>query len=97
MKEFTAGKFALQAFLGGSLDIAISGEVPVALSILQGNQFKVIGQVVERTVNECRVVARKEGTITEAKLYFSKKGRKLATSLEVDQNFLPIIFLIKSA
>jgi len=95
MKEFTAGKFALQAFLGGSLDIAISGEVPVALSILQGNQFKVIGQVVERTVNECRVVARKEGTITEAKLYFSKKGRKLATSFGGGPEFFTYNFFNK--
>src|SRR3989339_123978 len=36
LKEFTAGKFALQAFLGGSLDLAVSGEVPVTLSTLQG-------------------------------------------------------------
>jgi NitT/TauT family transport system substrate-binding protein len=48
IKEFTAGKFALQAFLGGSLDIAISGEVPVTLSSLQGNKFRVLAQVVEK-------------------------------------------------
>ncbi len=48
LKEFTAGKFALQAFLGGSLDIAVSGEVPATLATLQGNNFRVIAQVVER-------------------------------------------------
>src|SRR5215211_6884736 len=31
LKEFTAGKFALQAFLGGSLDFAVAGEVPTTL------------------------------------------------------------------
>src|SRR5947208_3303304 len=32
---FTAGKFALQALIGGSLDYCVSGEVPVALATLQ--------------------------------------------------------------
>src|SRR6266404_2023186 len=38
IKEFTAGKFALQAFLSGSIDYAVSGEVPVCLASLQGNK-----------------------------------------------------------
>jgi NitT/TauT family transport system substrate-binding protein len=76
IKEFTAGKFALQAFLGGSLDIAISGEVPVTLSTLQGNKFRVITQVVERTINEVRVVARREAGLDTAEGYFGAKRRR---------------------
>ena len=77
--EFTAGKFALQAFLSNSIDIAISGEVPVTLSSLQGHKFKVIAQVVERTINETRMVVQKEGDLLAPEEYFKTK-RKIATS-----------------
>ncbi len=80
IKEFTAGKFALEAFLGGSLDFAISGDVPVTLSTLQGNKFLVPAQVVRKTTNEVRVVARKEAGLDTAEQYFKAKKRKLATS-----------------
>lgn len=63
LKEFTAGKFALEAFLGGSLDFSISGDVPVTLATLAGNRFIVPAQVVGRTKNEVRVVARREAGI----------------------------------
>lgn len=93
--EFTAGKFALQAFLGGSLDIAISGEVPVALSILQGNKFRVLAQVVERTINECRVVAHREENLNTPEEYFNQKKRRLATSFGGGPEFFTYNFLKK--
>jgi NitT/TauT family transport system substrate-binding protein len=92
LKGFTAGKFALQAFLGGSLDYAVSGEVPVTLSALQGNNFAVLAQVVERTITEVRVVARRDG-ITDPKQYFSAKKRKLATSFGGGPEFYTYNFL----
>lgn len=95
IKEFTAGKFALQAFLGGSLDVAISGEVPVTLSILQGNRFRVITQVVERTINECRVVVRKEPGLDTPERYFQAERRKLATSFGGGPEFFTYSFLKK--
>jgi ABC-type nitrate/sulfonate/bicarbonate transport system substrate-binding protein len=95
LKEFTAGKFALQAFLGGSLDMAISGEVPVALSTLQGNKFRVIGQVVEKTINEVRVVGHKERGVDTAEKYFKGKKRKLATSFGGGPEFFTYNFLKK--
>jgi len=79
-QEFTAGKFALQAFLGGSLTFAVAGDVPVTLATLQGSNFKVLTQVVEDTKNEVRVVARRDGTASDPASYFKKKKRKLATS-----------------
>lgn len=81
IKQFTAGKLALQAFLGKSLDFAVSGEVPVALASLQGNEIKVVSQVVENTIKEVRVVARKDGVLNDPKKYFKAKKRKVATSI----------------
>lgn len=80
LKPFTAGKFALQAFIGGSIDYAVSGEVPVCLATLQGNDLRVVTQVVERTVNEVRVVARRDPEARDGRDYFIRKKRKLATS-----------------
>lgn len=80
LKEFTAGKFALQAFLGGSIDMAISGEVPAGLAILQGNQFSVVAQVVEDTKDEVRVVAIGVAPGQSAQDYFSASKRVVATS-----------------
>lgn len=93
LKEFTAGKFALQAFLGGSLDIAISGEVPVTLATLQGNNFRVIAQIVERTTNECRVVVRAEEGLDTAEKFFHSRKRKLATSFGGGPEFFTHNFL----
>lgn len=95
LKEFTAGKFALQAFLGGSLDFAVAGEVPVTLSTLQGSDFVILSQVVERTINEVRVVARRDGETTDARAYFAAKRRKLATSFGGGPEFFTYNFLKK--
>lgn len=95
IKEFTAGKFALQAFLGGSIDVAVSGEVPVTLSSLQGNKFRVIAQVVERTINECRVIVRKEDGMDTPEKYFGAKKRKLSTSFGGGPEFFTFNFLQK--
>src|SRR5262249_44904331 len=96
LKEFTAGKFALQAFLGGSIDFAVSGEVPVCLAALQGNQIRVVAQVVEKTVNEVRVVALKDEQASDpgnAGAYFKRKKRKLATSFGGGPEFFTYNFL----
>jgi ABC-type nitrate/sulfonate/bicarbonate transport system substrate-binding protein len=81
LERFTAGKFALQAALAGSVDFAVSGEVPTCLAVLQGNDLRVVAQVVERTVNEVRVVARRDENSASPKRYFNSKKRKLSTSL----------------
>lgn len=93
IKEFTAGKFALQALLSGAIDFAVSGEVPVALAALQGNPIRVVAQVVERTTNEVRVVAIKDKDLTDPKRYFKAKKRKLATSFGGGPEFFTYVFL----
>lgn len=91
---FTAGKFALQALLGGSLDYCVSGEVPIALATLQGNKLTVLSQVVRETTNEVRVVARKdESAALGPAAYFKAKKRKLATSMGGGPEFFTHEFL----
>lgn len=93
--EFTAGKFALQAFLANSLDLAASGEVPVTLASLQGNEFYIIIQIVERTKNEVRVIALKDNNLNTPEKYFKAKKRKLATSFGGGPEFYTYNFLKK--
>ncbi len=95
LREFTAGKFALEAFLGGSLDFSISGDVPVTLSTMNGSKFLVPAQVVGRTKNEVRVVARTEAGLDTAEKYFKAKKRKLATSTGGGPEFFTFEFLHK--
>jgi len=95
IKEFTAGKFALEAFLGGSLDFAVSGDVPVTLASMQGNKFVVPAQVVRKTTNEVRVVARKDGDLNNAADYFKAKKRKIVTSIGGGPEFFTYEFLNK--
>lgn len=94
LREFTAGKFALQAFLGGSLDFAVSGDVPVALAALQGNNnLRIVSQVVARTTNEVRVVARRDGDVSSPSAFFSARRRRLATSFGGGPEFYTYNFL----
>lgn len=94
LREFTAGKFALQAFLGGSLDFAVSGDVPVALAVLQGNDnLRIVSQVVARTTNEVRVVARRDGDVSSPQAFFAARRRRLATSFGGGPEFYTYNFL----
>lgn len=95
LKQFAAGKDALAAFIGGSLDFSISGDVPALLATLQGNRFVVPAQVVKKTINEVRVVAQKDGDLNTADSYFKAKKRKLATSIGGGPEFFTYEFLNK--
>jgi ABC-type nitrate/sulfonate/bicarbonate transport system substrate-binding protein len=80
VKQFSAGKLALQALLGqaNDLDVAICAETPIALSTLGKNKLNIFSEIVNAK-NECRVVVRKDGNLNTPEKYFSK-NRKLATS-----------------
>ena len=78
--EFTAGKFAMQAFLAGSLDAVVSGELPVLLASLQERSFQVITEVVANSKNETRLIARKTSPTDNSSNYFLSKKRVLSTS-----------------
>ena len=81
LSEFTAGKLALQAFLGGSVDFAIVGDLPVALAKTSGNNFVVVSQVIAKTHNENRIIALKDSNAISIQDYFSAKHRKVGTFL----------------
>jgi NitT/TauT family transport system substrate-binding protein len=96
LKQFTAGKFALQAFFAGSVDYAVSGDVPICLAALGGNRGVVVTQVVERTINEVRIVARKDNSTdysSDPASFFKAKKRKLATSFGGGPEFFTYDFL----
>jgi ABC-type nitrate/sulfonate/bicarbonate transport system substrate-binding protein len=86
LKGFNAGKFALQAFLGGSVDVAVAGDVPIGLAALQKQDLQAFVEVLANSKNEVRVVSRKDGgcqgvTATE---YFTplpgQQRKKVGTS-----------------
>ncbi|MDQ3279794.1 MAG: ABC transporter substrate-binding protein [Acidobacteriota bacterium] len=93
LTPFTAGKFALQAFLAKSVDLAVAGDVPAALAILQGHDIRVVSQVVDHTTNEVRVVALRDAEASDARTYFKTKRRKLATSIGGGPEFFTHEFL----
>jgi len=93
LKEFSAGKFALQAMLGGSVDFAVAGDVPVSLAVMQGNDLRVLTQVVRSTSNEVRIVARRDGETTDPRGYLTARRRKLATSLGGGPEFFTWTYL----
>ena len=92
LKQFTAGKFALQAFFAGAVDYAVSGEVPVCLAALGGNPSRTVTQVVAKTTDEVRIVARKNGP-TDPAGYFKSRKRRIATSFGGGPEFFTYNFL----
>lgn len=97
LQEFTAGKFALQALIGGSIDVVTPAEVPPTLALMQGNagSFIIVAQGVEKTINEVRVVARIDNGLSSPHEYFTAKKRKLATSFGGGPEFFTHQFLKK--
>ena len=95
LHEFTAGKFALQAFLGGSLDVAVAGDIPVGLALLQAQQFLIVGEVLKNSNGEVRMVIRNidgcRGITPES--YFHANRRTIATSFGGGPQYFTVIFL----
>jgi len=79
LKEFTAGKFALQAFLAGDLDMAIVADFPPVLATMQGHEFYVLTQIAD-TISDSSVIVIDEN-YTNPKDYFKVKKRKITVSL----------------
>src|SRR3989344_7728992 len=62
VKEFTGGKFALLALIGGSLDLVTPAELPVTLATLNGEKLSVLAEVNE-TAGGFPMILRKEGNV----------------------------------
>ena len=93
MKEFTGGKFALQALTGGSLDLVTPAELPVTLATLNGEKLSVLAEVNE-TAGGFPMILRKEGDVFNAQTYFAKK-RKIATSVGGGPEYFTVDFFKK--
>lgn len=95
LQEFTAGKFALQALLSGSVDVATPAEVPPTLALLQGHsgKFMIIAQGVKSTDGEVRMVVRSDSTSGSPVDYFTSKKRRIATSFGGGPEFFTYDFL----
>lgn len=93
VKEFTAGKFALQALIGGSLDLVTPAEFPITLAVLGGEKLSILTEVNE-TAGGFPMVLRKEGETFDAKTYFAKK-RKIGTSFGGGAEFFTADFFKK--
>ena len=91
LEKFTAGKLALQAFLAGNLDMAIVGDVPVALARMQGNNFYVLAQISDCPGENPVLVHGKN--IINVKEYFTSAKRKLTTSIGGTPEFYTYNFL----
>lgn len=92
IKEFTGGKFALQALVGGSLDLATAAEFPVTLATLNGEKLSILSQVNE--TKGFSMLLGKEGESFDAEKYFTKK-RKIATSVGASPEFFASEFFKK--
>jgi len=95
LQEFTAGKFALQALLSGSVDVATPAEVPPTLALLQGHsgKFVIIAQGVKSTDGEVRMVVRSDPSSDSPANYFTSKKRRIATSFGGGPEFFTYDFL----
>ncbi len=90
IKEFTAGKLALQAMLGNSVDFSTPAEIPVMLAKSQGNELYVITEI-GGNINEAPLVVKDDGSETPA--MFFGKHRKIATSIGGSPEFSLYMFM----
>ncbi|MFZ2189326.1 MAG: ABC transporter substrate-binding protein [Candidatus Magasanikiibacteriota bacterium] len=80
VQEFAAGKLALQAMLGGSVDLTTPAEFPVVLASVNGEKLSILTQVNE-TSGGFPMIFRKDNEETfNTSTYFIKK-RKIGTSV----------------
>jgi ABC-type nitrate/sulfonate/bicarbonate transport system substrate-binding protein len=93
LQGFTAGKFAFQAFLGGSLDMAISAETPPMFASLNGNKFYIVTEIANEQKNSIRMVAVKDDGLDTPEAYFKSEKRKIATVLGGSPEFYTYNFL----
>ena len=89
--QFTCGNFALQALVGGSLDVAVAAEFPVTLVALNKEKLVILSQVSESTDS---IILKKEGEWFDAASYFSKK-RKIAVAAGTTSEFFALEFFKK--
>lgn len=81
VQVFTAGKFALQAFLSGSVGAVVAGEFPILLAEGRGLRVPVIAEVVTTSHAEVRLLGRRDPGSSSLREYFANRRRIVATSI----------------
>lgn len=80
-KPFAAGRLALDALLGGQVDIATAAETPVLYASIKRPDLRIILTITE---SEFRIVARPEAGIKQIS---DLKGKKVATLLGTSADY----------
>lgn len=96
LREFSAGKLALQAFLGGSLDVAVAGDVPIGLALLQGQRLTAFSEVLRGSRDEVRMVVRHPGGcegLTALTYFMGGEKKRIGTSFGGGPEYFTISFL----
>ncbi len=93
VKEFTAGKLALQALIGGSLDLVTPAEFPVTLATLNGEELSILAEV-NKTVGGFPMILRRDKEVFVPQEYFAKK-KKIATAVGGGPEFFTADFFKK--
>lgn len=89
--NFTSGRAALEAILGGQLDMAFMAEYPVAVAALNDQDFKVVTVLSRYTAN--RIVSKASvGFNSVADL----EGKKIGTTLGSNANYFTEVLLDKA-
>lgn len=94
VKEFATGKLALQALLGGSLDLNTTAEFPVTMASINGEKISILTQVNETKGGFPMIFRKDSQEVFNSSTYFSKK-RKIGTSVGGGPEFFTQDFLNK--
>jgi NitT/TauT family transport system substrate-binding protein len=88
-KDFAAGRFCLEAILGGKADFGTIAEAPMVFAGLTG-QKALIAATMASGDNEMKVIARKDHGIV---LPIDLKGKKIAALVSTVSEFFLYLFL----
>ncbi|PTB20592.1 nitrate ABC transporter substrate-binding protein [Trinickia symbiotica] len=88
---YLSGKAALDALLSGKADLAISGDLPVVLAVMNDQPLSVVATVA-RAENDIGVVGRVDKGITTPA---SLKGKRIGVTLGTGSHFVLDVFLAR--
>jgi len=91
MKEFAAGRFCLEAVLGGSAHLGTVADIPLALAGLNKQKFRIVATMTWGD-GDVKIVARKDHRILSP---LDLKGKKVAILLGTSSDFYLKRFLQK--
>lgn len=88
--RYPSGKLALQAMLGGDVDIATSADMPIMSQSFQRDDFSVVGTIAGAD-NGAWIIARRDKGIEKAE---DLRGKRIATQQNSAVHFFLSMFLL---